>query len=68
MKDNNIDKEQLLSQLKAKYETDTFKVLYLYTHSRFGFCVVCSEIINGEWGDGYYIQNNNRLIRVSRAR
>lgn len=60
------------SDCKICFKLDSninFRVSYLYTHPKYGICVVGSELINGKWEDGYYAYSAGAgFLRMSRSR
>lgn len=46
--------DAVLTALRNKYDTDTLKVRYYEFHPNLGESLMCSELINGTWKDGYY--------------
>lgn len=61
-------KRHIKVDLSLRYTTETLHIQYLCNHPKYGYCIVCSELINGIWTDGYYIFNGDSLQRQCDAR
>ena len=61
-------KRHIKADLSLRYTTKTFHIQYLCNHPKYGYCIVCSELIDGMWTDGYYIFNGDSLQRQCDAR
>lgn len=61
-------KRHIKVDLSLRYTTETLHIQYLCNHPKYGYCIVCSELIDGIWTDGYYIFNGDFLQRQCDAR
>lgn len=46
------------------YATETLYVEDICNHPEYGYCIICSELIDGTWKNGYYTVNDNSLQRL----
>lgn len=56
-------KRHIRAELSLRYTTETFCVHHLFHHSRYGYCTVCSELIDETWKAGYYTLEGDSLKR-----
>ncbi len=64
-----VESRSVQQALQERYGSSTLEILYPYHHLKYGECLVCSELINDKWEDGYYnFSHDGGLIRIGKAR